>query len=187
MVSAAVRDAAIASALGEFGVGGNIVSLDSRRRWPNKVLSAAAAVVLLGVVGITVLSNISDDKSETSSRESEPKFEANTAQDAAGAAPADTAGGEVSISMAPPIVIDDRQQLLALTVPLPPTAEAPPDADTQRVESFNVEALACMDDDQVFLADILYQGTLAIAVRDTVTGVTEAIDSTCTVLASVSP
>ncbi len=193
VVSEAVRNAAIASALGEF----NVVSLDSHRRWPNKVLAAAAAVVLLGVVGVSVLQNTSDDKSETASREVEPKFDANTADDAASAGVPETAGGEAVVSMTAPIVIDNPQQLLALTVPSPPaaddgggptgseTTDAP--ADTQRVESYNLEALACMNDDQVFLADIYYQGALAIAVRDTVTGVTQAIDSNCTVLASVTP
>ena len=202
VVSDTVRDVAVASALGEFEVAGNVVSLATHRRWPSKVLSAAAAVVLLGVVGVTVLRSSNDDKSETASRDAEPKLDANPSDQAVGAGVPETAGGEVSISLASPIAIDDPQQLLSLTVPSP-TVGAPPDADngsdttgssttgavadTQRVESFNVEALACMSDDQVFLADIYYQGTLAIAVRDTVTGVTEAIDGNCTVLASVSP
>lgn len=197
VASAAVREVALTSALAQFdaiGSGSNVISLDSRRRWPTRVMSAAAAVVLLGVVGISVLQSPGDDKSaDTASREADPKFEAQTADDAIGAAVPDTATGEeVLIGMASPIVIDDPQQLLELTLPLPPTPDADGGSDTsspasQRGESSNVDALACMTDDQEFLADIYYQGTLAIAVRDTVTGVTEAIDSTCTVLASVTP
>ena len=203
--SDAVREMAIAAGLAQFDAiesGSNLavslpVSLNSRRRWPTRVMSAAAAVVLLGVVGISVLQNRSEDKSaDTASRESDPKFEAQTADDAVGAAVPETTGGEeVMIGMASPIVIDDPQQLLELTVPLPPTADTTVAdggagttvATSQRGESYHLDALACLTDDQVFLADILYQGALAIAVRDTVTGVTEAIDSNCTVLASVSP
>jgi hypothetical protein len=41
--------------------------------------------------------------------------------------------------------------------------------------------------DQVVLGEISWQGTPAVAVRDTVTGVTEAIDQQCNVLATVEP
>ncbi len=40
---------------------------------------------------------------------------------------------------------------------------------------------------QVFVADILYNGRTAIAARDTVTGVTQAIDEQCNVLAEAAP
>jgi hypothetical protein len=40
---------------------------------------------------------------------------------------------------------------------------------------------------QVFIAEISWQGTPAAAVRDTVTGITQAIDPHCKVLVSVEP
>ena len=178
---------------------GSVVSLASRRRFSNTVLSAAAAVLLLGVVGISVLSNnSSNDKSETASLETDTKLaEPAAAQDTAGTADQTNDGGdEVMVALAAPIDIENLDQLAALTIPelfaadtspVADTTAAGDDVDTQRLESYNIDALACMGDNQVFLADIYYQGMLAIAVRDTVTDVTEAIDSTCTVLARVTP
>ena len=48
-------------------------------------------------------------------------------------------------------------------------------------------ALQCLVDEQVFIADIVYNGRPAIAARDTVTGVTQAIDEQCNVLAEAAP
>ena len=48
-------------------------------------------------------------------------------------------------------------------------------------------ALQCLTEDQVFVAAIVYAGTPAIAVRDTVTGVTQALDEQCNVLAEAAP
>lgn len=206
--TASIRERGIAAALAEFdglatghAEDGKVVSLASRRRFSNAVLSAAAAIVLLGVVGISVLSNdgsndSSNDRSETASLETDTKLaDPAAAEDAAGTADQTVGDGEVMVALEAPIDIADLAQLAALTEP--PAANSSPadttataagdDIDTQRLESFNIDALACMGDNQVFLADIYYQGTLAIAVRDTVTDVTEAIDSTCTVLARVTP
>ncbi|MEQ1874118.1 MAG: hypothetical protein ABL953_10355 [Ilumatobacteraceae bacterium] len=198
--AASMRERGVAAALAEFdavAAGSNVVSLASRRRFSNAVLSAAAAVVLLGVVAISVLSNnSSNEKADSVSLETNTKVaDPAAAEDAAGTADQSTGDGEVMVSLAAPIDIENRDQLAALTLPQPPEAGSSPadttaagnDVDTQRLESFNVEAIACMSETQEFLADIYYQGMLAIAVRDTVTGVTEAIDSTCTVLASVAP
>ena len=195
------RESGISAALAEFdglsAGNGKVVSLASRRRFSNTVLSTAAAVVLLGVVGISVLSNNnSNDKSETASLETDNKLAVPAAaEDAVGTADQSNDGGEAMVTLEAPIDIEDLDQLAALTVPEPPAADPSPadttaaggDVDTQRLESFNIDALACMSENQVFLADIYYQGMLAIAVRDTVTDVTEAIDSSCTVLARVTP
>lgn len=178
----AVREAAIAAATGEFNtrhanghvVNGNVVSLSARRRWPAAVMSAAAAVVLLGVVAITVLRDSDDKQSDTAAVATAPKIEASTAEDAVGSALPESADDEVLVAMDAALAIEDPQDLLAL--PYPPSA---PPTDTL--------TLACMTSEQVFLADIYFQGMLAIAVRDTVTGVTEAIDGNCTVLARVAP
>ena len=173
------RESAISAALAEFDSRkdtSNVLSLSDRRRWPVRVLSAAAAAVLLGVIGITVLNRgSSNDDASTASLATEPKLEASTADEAVGAAPAGDA--ETQIAFVEPVAVDDPQQLLSLSVV----------AESERLYSFNLDAMACMTADQTFLADIYYQGLPAIAVRDMVTGVTEAIDDNCTVLARVAP
>jgi hypothetical protein len=187
-----VREAAIAAALAEFDGSSNVVSLADRRHWPTRVLTAAAAVLLVGVVGVSVLPDTAEDNKETASLDTEPKFEAQTADEAVGAAVPETAAGEI-FAMDAALAIDDPQQLLELAEPAAVDVDpsntsadgAPPAA--QRAVSNNVEALDCMTGSQVFLADIYFQGMLAIAVRDTVTGVTEAIDGNCTVLATATP
>ena len=206
--SAATREAGVAAALAEFdarGAESNLaillpVSLASRRRWPTTVLTAAAAAVLVGVAAVSVLRNTNDSKSESASHvtDNETTKRADPGDPAGGALPA-TAGDEIVLeSVASALAINDPQDLLTLTPPAPPIADTSPVADTtagagestpspQRIDSYNVDAIACMSDTQVFLADISYRGMLAIAVRDTVTGVTEAIDGNCTVLARVKP
>lgn len=175
------RESAIAAALAEFDAHkgtSNVFSLSDRRRWPVRVLSAAAAAVLLGVIGITVLnSGSSNDDATTASLATEPKLEASTADEAVAAAPAEEAVGDVQVAFAEAVAVDDPQQLLSLSAV----------AESERSYSSNLDAMACMTTDQTFLADIYYQGLLAIAVRDMDTGVTEAIDGNCTVLARVAP
>ena len=187
----AVREAAIAAATGEYDTrhsNGNVISLAGRRRWPTAVMSAAAAVVLLGVVSISVLSNSDDKQSDTASVATVPKLEASTADDAVGAALPENSGGEVLVAMDAALAIEDPQDLLALPYPpVAPPADTAQGTDEDAQRSNNLDALACMAGNQVFLADIYFQGMLAIAVRDTVTGVTEAIDGSCTVLARVAP
>lgn len=186
----AVREAAIAAATGEFDTrngNGDVISLAGRRRWPTAVMSVAAAAVLLGVVGITVLRDSDDKQSDTAAAATAPKLETSTAEDGVGAALPENSG-EVLVAMDAAIAIDDPQDLLALPYPpVAPPADTTQGADEDAQRSYNVDALACMTDDQLFLADIYFQGMLAIAVRDTVTGVTEAIDGNCTVLARVTP
>ncbi len=198
---AATREASIAAALAEFDAlsNGSVVSLASRRRWPTAVLTAAAAVVLVGVVGTTVLRNTDDSNSDSASLATDTKrAETVAAEDAVGGAQPTQAVDEVLQSVAPVLEIDDPQDLSSLALPAPINATTSPVADTtadagettaatERLDSYNVDALACMTSNQVFLADIYYRGTLAIAARDTVTGVTEAIDGNCTVLARVNP
>ncbi|MCE9621079.1 MAG: hypothetical protein K8R99_01905 [Actinomycetia bacterium] len=203
------REAALAAALAEFDTRtngnlnstSNVISLDSHRRWPAAVLTAAAAVVLVGVVGISVLRDTSDHKSESAALatddEATKRSDTGVADGAvAGAQPTGGADEVILQSSVATLEIDDPQDLLTLAPPAP-YADTAPVADTtgiaaetatsaERLDSYNVDALACMTDTQVFLADISYRGMLAIAVRDTVTGVTEAIDSNCRVLARVN-
>ncbi len=196
------REAGIAAALAAFDeLGTNNravslpVSLDSRR-WPTRVLTAAAAVILVGIVGISVLRNNSSDDGASLATDTK-RAETGVAEDAAGNAEPNGDQVVLATSSSALLEIDDPQDLLALTAPTPPSADTSPVADTTagvgesspsptRVESYNVDAVACMTDTQEFLADISYRGMIAIAVRDTVTGVTEAIDSNCTVLARVN-
>lgn len=192
--TAAIRERGIAAALAEFDALGNrtnVISLAGRRRLSTAVLSAAAAVILLGVVAVAVFqSDSGSNKSETASLETDTKMASpEAAEDAVGAGVPTNDADEVLVAMEAPIEIENPEQLAALTIPEPSanTGGVGGDGDAQRVESLYIDALACMNDDQVFLADIYYRGTPAIAVRDTVTGVTEAIDSTCTVLARVYP
>ena len=204
--SATARETGIAAALAEFDSlangkpvsAGNVVSLADRRRWPTTVLTTAAAVVLIGVVAISVLRSSSDGKSDTAASATESKrSETVVADDASGGAQPANASDEVVLqSVASPLEINDPQELLTLTLAAATADSSPADttaggAETapapERFNSYNVDALACLTETQVFLADIYYRGMLAIAARDTVTGVTEAIDGNCTVLARVGP
>ncbi len=207
--TAAVRESALAAAMSEFDGAqhndtltngrGNVVAL-AARRWPKTVLATAAAVVVLGIVGISV-SRSGDDSNGTAADATQTKLAEDQTDDAQVDAAPTAIGSEIFESAAPISEIDTPEQLSAMQLPSTTTVASSPVADTtasaggvgdgsgddQRLYSFNVDAVACMTDSQVFLADIYYQGTLAIAVRDTVTGVTEAIDATCTVLARVTP
>lgn len=199
--SEATREAGIAAALAAFdGLSAhNVVSLDSRRRWPSRVLTAAAAVLLVGVVGASVLRNDSSDTKASVAPDGK-RSETGVAEDAAGSAEPASADNEVVLATSAALLeISDPQDLLSLSVPTAPPADTSPVADTTaggagestpapaRLDSYNVDALACLSETQLFLADISYRGMVAIAVRDTVTGVTEAIDGNCTVLARVNP
>lgn len=222
--SAAVRNSGIVAALAHFdelrgaatGVGGEsdvpasapVVQLASRRRWPAIVMSAAAGLALLGVVGIGVLgSGGSNDESRavnsTKDREmSATGAAANDPMTATEMMPASTIGdlfgpGEVAL------VIETPEQLLQLPLPADGSSEAddgtaggaestaPASESTvaQQVADESVQrgALTCLSDTQVFLADILYLGELAVAARDTVSGVTVAITDDCRVLVAIGP
>jgi len=184
-----------------------VVSLAQRRRWPARVMAAAAAVLLVGFAGNAVFNGANgqdDNSSASATAEKEmvlaaPEDQAVVA--AADSAPASTigsifGGGDVAV------VIDAPEDLLALDLPNAdgtsdigtswgssetiPVESAPATADMVRVGSAR-PAFACLTTDQVFLADILYEGQYAVAARDTVTGVTLAIADDCSVLVTVGP
>lgn len=77
----------------------------------------------------------------------------------------------------------------AQAVTAAPSGGAPDAAETRLAASnySSSPAIACLTAQQIFLADIQYQGVFGIAARDTVTGVTQAIADDCTVLVSVGP
>ncbi len=210
------RDAALAAALAEFEQRGQppraaapVVPLASRRRWPAAIMSAAAAVVLLGVAGIAVLGPSSDDEmssADTSGKErlSEVATQDPSVESADSGAPASTIGSVFSAGDVA-YVIDRPEQLLTLapavdgddtgggtaassTAPSgasPDTTAAGETAVAQPLSSR--PGLACLTADQIYLADILYQDQYAIAARDTVTGETVAIADDCSILATVGP
>jgi negative regulator of sigma E activity len=224
---AATRDAAFAAAFAEFDAAhrpaqqvpaaalpaaASVTSLSSRRRWARPLLSAAAAILLVGVVGVAIMNGDDDDTQMSTATDAPADRElassaADTQSATEAAAPVSTigsitGGGEVAT------IIDTPEALQALPLPagantMPATATVVEDtADTAAASETTVAAdttakiaggtpvtgaLACLTDQQVFLADIMYQGTFAVAARDTVTGVTQAIADDCTVLATVGP
>lgn len=189
-----------------------IIPLSPRRRWTRPLMSVAAAFLLVGVVGVAVKS-FSGQNSKSSSVSVDPnaKMEAADAATSAQAAadwtaPSVTIGSIGGVAQAA-LIIETPQQLRALDntaaadtyvprVGAPESTAAASEttaagAATMPSETFRtasrLPALDCLTDQQIFLADIQYQGTFAIAARDMVTGVTSAITDDCTVLASVGP
>lgn len=232
----AARDAAFAAAFAEFdtayGPAGStaaaaaaptapVIPLSSRRRWAGPLLSAAAAVVLVGVVGVALMNRGSDDAKTSSATEAPADLEMSSAaadsQSAPEAAAAPSTIGSITGGGAVATIIDTPEQLQALPLPdgvtpapvaattaamATTTAPSEVTADTAAAAETTAAggaddtakvagdpsasgALACLTDQQVYLGDILYQGTFAIAARDTVTGVTQAITDDCTVLVTV--
>ena len=201
---AAVRDAGIAAALAAFDdlhstqlaatpadAGGlpaaamaPVVHLAARRRWPAFVMSAAAGLALLGIAGVAVFGGGSNDEASSATvaeaREMSATAEAAMDTMAAGDVPPPPTIGNISAPGSVAMVIEAPEQLLGLPLP---------DADTQAAPEAYAKRAAfdCLSPTQVFLADILYLNELAIAARDTVTGVTVAITDDCRVLVAVGP
>jgi hypothetical protein len=172
------------------------------------VLTAAAAAVLVGFVGIA-LRNRGDDSKASSSKDTqqalpaEAQIDTATADTVAGALPTIVAiNGPADFA----VQVNDAAQLLALAGPIAgaPTSTAAGDtagggqATTTVTPSVSTagditklnrrSALACpLAPNQVVVADIIWIDTPAIAVRDTVTGVMQAIDDQCTVLVEATP
>lgn len=228
---AAARESALAAALAAFDElqadsgaaaprpAAPVISLDSRRRWPQRMMGIAAAVAAVGVIGIgaTQLGG-SDDKSSTSA-DTAAKAEFDARIESAESAPqmdqpmstiGTIGGGGASVAT----VINSLEELAALPVPgdtmistageepsvapdvteaaaetsiATPATAAPNDGGGTSYFPSALPAAACLTGDQVYLADVVFQGQLAVAARDMVTGVTYAIANDCNVLASVGP
>ncbi|HQZ34536.1 MAG TPA: zf-HC2 domain-containing protein [Ilumatobacteraceae bacterium] len=210
------RDAAFAAAFAEFdapalapaAAAAAVIPMRSSRRWSRPVLSVAAAVLLVGAIGVAAKGGFSGDDS-TSSADLEKSSKV-AAADPATESAADTMTamspstiGSINGSAQAPLVVDSPEQLKALALnsvadSAPPTGGSPETtalagettADTLApldVVSYGRAALGCLTAQQEFLADIQYQGTFAIAARDTVTGMVSAITDECTVLTVVGP
>ena len=221
-VATVTRDAAFAAAFAEFdapalapAASAAIIPLSSKRRWARPVLSVAAAVLLVGAIGVAAKSGFSGDDSDSSSATldssakvaaADASTQAEMSSNSLAMAPVSTIGSIGGGAQAA-LIIDTPEQLrdLAMT-PLADTVlpiASSPDTTAAAAEttvsestaapadveaaSYARSALACLAAQQVFLADIVYQGVYAIAARDTVTGMTSAIADDCTVLVTVEP
>jgi hypothetical protein len=229
-VVASTKTAAIAAALAEFdaihatpsrvtapaaATATNVVSLQSRRVRAYRVLSKAAAVVVVGAVVVTAVnaSRGGDKDSATSARDVPVTAElpqtkaagaieaATEAAPAATEAPAATtaaasdAGAAADSAAAEIPVIDTIEALqefaagvertAAPTVSSQPLSAEAPPPDGSPSPGGYAPA-SCISSDQVVLGSILFQGTPAFAVRDAATGDLQAVDAgDCRVLLAV--
>ncbi len=209
----AQRDTAIAAALAEFdrpatvpAAPSNVVPFARRQRW-SKVIGVAAAVMLMGVVGVAAVNSFKgSDDSQSSSTAGDDQFTV-AAGDAQKTASQDSSGRPVvtiGAINAPAVAVPqftDPSQLRAMPTPeaLPAgtVAASAPDsiasdggvaADTTAAAATPMFSLECpLTEHQVVLGEIVWMDTPAVAVRDTVTGVTQALDHQCNVLISVEP
>ena len=121
VVDGTVRDSAIAAALAEFdalratpavaaAASAPVIDLASRRRWPTRVMTAAAAVVLLGVAGVAVFGG--DDSNDSTADDARTM----SAEVMAGDDTASTIGS-ITGAASYAVPITDQQQLLELPMP----------------------------------------------------------------------
>jgi hypothetical protein len=203
-VSADAREAAISRALEVFDrmhTAPNVVAFPNRRRWYRPV-AAAAAVMLLGVVAVGALKGAGGSDQDMSSSGT-VAVEASNAKTSGGATQDAAAATINAINAAAGVVVeistDDQLRMMTLPEMVPvtdpgalATESMAPATTVQYPTGFTFVATSfpftCeLSADQVVLGEISWQGTPAVAVRDTVTGVTEAIDQQCNVLATVEP
>ena len=216
--AANTREAAFVAAFAEFeapalapaAAGAAIIALNSKRRWARPVLSIAAAVLLVGVIGVAAKGGLSGSDSQSSSMDTSAKVasadvatESQMVSDTRFATASESTIGYIIGGAQAALIIDSPEQLQALSnsavlVTVSPETTAAPSENTAGAETVPAPvdwdvtadarlALGCLTAQQVFLADIRYQGTFAIAARDTVTGITSAITDDCTVLATAGP
>jgi hypothetical protein len=205
--------AAPAAAAAAFAVprAAGVVAHPQRARW-SRVLAVAAAAAIIGVVGVAIAKNVGTDHS-ASSTAAEKGFDATTVAGLSGGAvspplatggvagaagPASTIGAINAPADALPSydqpsdlrnLPGTEQDAQASTgdtgVPAVPAASGTPGQNGVPLTGPVVFPFTCpLTSSQVFIAEISWKGTPAAAVRDTVTGVTQAIDPQCKVLAS---
>jgi hypothetical protein len=182
-------------------------------RW-SRVLTVAAAAVILGVVGVAVAKGVGGSTSRLSSA-GKTAFDATTiaapssAGGAAQASSSDAVAGQVTSTIgainASADALPSYDQITDLRT-LPGSIEAagaPADSGLPIVPGPDsgvrgsngvpltgplVFPFTCpLTTQQLFIAEINWKGAPAAAVRDTVTGITQAIDRQCKVLVSVEP
>lgn len=202
-VSADARETAISRALEVFDqmhTAPNVVAFPGRRRWYRPV-AAAAAVMLLGVVTVGALRGMNSADSDMSSSGTVPA-EVAGAKTVASAADASAAGEAATptinaINATAMVVAEITSEEQLRSLPSPEAAPNMQDTVTSTTYTDSVRSsiyvalnfpFECpLTADQVVLGEITWQGQPAAAVRDTVTGVTQAIDPQCNVLTTVEP
>jgi len=194
--SAEARSAAIARALDEFDrlhLAPNVIAFPQRKKWLRGI-AAAAAVLLIGVVGVGALRGTSQNDSSAGEAQiaaSAPLADMSstkTGADVSSAtamvvtpAPASTIA-EISgaAEAVPQVASPDQLRSVAWSI----TDQSAVPSATARI-SF---AFDCpLAEHQVVEREIVYQGTPAVLVRDTVSGVMQALDAKCNVLATSQP
>ena len=191
----------------------NVVALDSRRRFMRLVTGVAAAVVLVGV-GIVAVGGLRGNSAQESTSKGAPTADASVTV-AGGGAPVSTIGAITGPAQAVPTLSDPQQLLAVATQPgigandpnvatagsvVPPSDSSAgvPEGTTGGSTAGNTAggsetfvtrvAQRCpLAEHQQFVAEIVWKSTPAMVVRDTVTGVVQAIDDQCTVLAEATP
>jgi negative regulator of sigma E activity len=182
-----------------------VVAMAGYRRW-RRVLSMAAAVVAVGTVGIVVGKGLSKHSgTATTGSKSAPEVTSGAAPAAGGGAPSSTIGAINGPASAIPNLTDSHQllyvqpQVGVAGVPAPQVATAGSTvggADTGQTapgqRSFvgpQIEAaMACkLGQHEERVAQITWNGTPALVVRDTVTGAVRAINGDCVELAHTAP
>jgi len=197
----AVREASIAAALAAFdgqlvdhaASTAPVVHLTHRRRprWPALLLSGAAAAAVVGVVGTVVLNDRDGSDGSASKTSEQFSTEANRAVTADSMPSVSTIGSITGPASAVP-VISTASELLGFA---PAISEVAPSggassttaaADSQT--SDGVGARGCpLGENQIVVGDIIWIDIPAVAVRDTVSGVVQAIDDQCNVLVAAEP
>ena len=220
-VATDTRASAFAAAFAEFDepdlsravAGAEVIPLSAKRRWARPLMSVAAALLLVGAVGVAAKGGFPGTDSNTSSVSLDSNA-TGAAPDAATqakmtsdtmAAMAPSTIGSIGASAQAAVVIENPEQLQALaaatpadtaltTVGSPPTTAATAAGSNTLAPSIPAElapyargALGCLTAQQEFVADIQYRGIFAVAARDTVTGMISAIADDCTVLVTVGP
>jgi len=204
LTAADSRDAAIARALVEFDrlhTAPNVVAFPQRRRW-YRVVAAAAAVLLVGVVGVSALKGTSrNDSSSAGEARSTARASVDSAVsafDTSAAAQSQVGGGSDIAAQAtiiaitgpaeatPQVATPDQLKVLA-TTDVVTTGPAPATAETASVVRISFPFPCRLAENLSTVREISYQGTPAVLVRDTVTGVIQAIDAQCNVLAASQP
>ncbi|HEY0520380.1 MAG TPA: hypothetical protein VGC84_12875 [Ilumatobacteraceae bacterium] len=193
---------------------GKVLAMRSRRERIYRVVTGVAAALVVGFVAISAVnsSHGSDSKSSSAatiaptaaaSEASTPQLKAAvdvagaTAAGAGTAAPAagSDSAAQTQIAAAEPRVIDSTTALAefaASVEPRGPVGGTTPSANTQAAGNAPAPgaygAVSCITSDQHVLGPIVYKGNVAFAVRNTSTGVLEAIDAAnCRVLDQVPP
>ena len=184
----------------------------ARARW-SRVLAVAAAAVLLGVVGVAVAKGVGgSSRSSSSSARTTGLQSATTPAGGTVAAAADSDGSPGAFGVTSTIgVIDVAADALpaydqpndlrtlpgtvdstvggatADSAPVAPAASPGKGVQQPLIGAMPFPFTCPLTAQQVFIAEISWKGTPAAAVRDTVTGITQAIDPQCKVLVSVEP